>query len=52
MAPKVASALVDMGWDRRGIDGQNEWWTRDRVVAARQRLGANRDHRSSGLAIA
>lgn len=52
MPSKVATALADMGWQRRGTDGPNEWWSRDRVVAARQRLSAGQGRPTSGLAIA
>lgn len=49
--PKLAAALSEMGWRHRGTDGPNEWWTRDRVEAARQRLQAHTGGRND-LAIA
>lgn len=52
MAPAIAAALTDMGWQRRGVDGQNEWWTRDRVAVTRQRVTARTTRRTQGLAIA
>lgn len=48
---KVAAALSELGWQRRGVDGPNEWWTRDRVAVARQRVAAHTG-RANGLAIA
>lgn len=51
VAPTIATALADMGWQRRGVDGPNEWWTRDRVLVARNRVAAHTG-RAPGLAIA
>lgn len=36
--PRVAAALRAEGWRCRGIDGDNQWWSRDRVAVARRRI--------------
>lgn len=49
---RVAEALVASGWRRRGVDDRYEWWTRDRVDLATQRLACHDPTSSEGLAIA
>lgn len=50
VAPPIAAALANAGWRRRGVDGEREWWVRDRVTAAQCRPAFTRP-RAGGIAM-
>jgi hypothetical protein len=40
--PRITAGLANAGWHLRGRDGEREWWVRDRVVVARERVARHR----------